>query len=317
MMSVFIGGLLVGCILAPLALGVFISYRLLRFPDLTVDGSFAVGAVLSARLILDGWDPASATFAGMIGGALAGLLTGLLAEVFNVRKLLAGILVMTALYSINLYILGKPSHSFNDEVTLYTWAQQASVWMFGPESFIVVSGAKIFPTKLVSLLFAGSTTILLLLSLQALFRSHLGLAIRAAGDNPAAARALGVNVSTMVILSLMLSNAMAALSGALLAQELGSAGFDHGLGMIVTGLACVILGGAFFRRSRFSVQLLSTVLGTLVYRLIIAFLLLLGVVSTDLRLFTAAFVLLALLLPGLLSGMNRRAGAKREGGLPC
>ncbi len=310
MISVLIGGLLVGFILAPLALGVFISYRMLKFPDLTVDGSFAAGAVVSARLIISGWDPASATLAGMAAGAATGFLTGFIATTFNVRRLLAGILVMTAMYSINMYILGKPSHAFNAEITLYTWAQQTAISIFGPAPAITLFGARIFTVKLVSLFFAASTTALLLAAMYALFKTQIGLAMRAAGDNAAAAASLGVNVSRMVIFALVLSNALAALSGAVLAQELGSAGFDLGLGMIVTGLACVIIGGALFRKGRFSVQLIAAVAGTLIYRLIIAFLLLAGVVSTDLRLLTSAFVLMALLLPSAIERLlNRRTAA--------
>jgi putative tryptophan/tyrosine transport system permease protein len=306
MISVVIGGLLIGFILTPLALGVFISYRMLRFPDLTVDGAFASGAVISARLIMLGWDPLTATMAGMAGGAVAGLLTGLLATRFGIRRLLAGILVMTALYSINLYILGKPSHAFNEEITLYTWAQQFSLWIFGPVLSIDLGASRIFPVKLVSLVFAGGTALLIVTALYLLFKTQFGLGMRAAGDNASAASAMGVNVPRMIISALVISNALAALSGAIFAQELGSAGFDLGLGMIVTGLACVIVGGALFRRSRFSMQLVATVAGTLLYRLIISLLLLAGVVSTDLRLLTAAFVLIALLLPPLLDRMLRR-----------
>lgn len=313
MISVIIGGLLIGFILTPLALGVFISYRMLRFPDLTVDGAFASGAVISARMILQGWDPLSATLLGMCGGAVAGLLTGLLATRFGIRRLLAGILVMTALYSVNLYILGKPSHAFNEEVTLYNWARDVAAWIFGPDPSVILLGSRIFTVKLVSLIFAGGTSVLIVAALYWLFKTQYGLAMRAAGDNPAAATAMGVNVQRMVITALALANALAALSGSIFAQELGSAGFDLGLGMIVTGLACVIVGGALFRRSRFSMQLVATVIGTLLYRLIISLLLLAGVVSTDLRLFTAVFVLIALLLPSALDRWPRRGQVPVKG----
>ncbi|MCZ7555113.1 MAG: ABC transporter permease [Bacteroidia bacterium] len=313
MISVIIGGLLIGFILTPLALGVFISYRMLRFPDLTVDGAFACGAVVSARMVLYGWDPLSATLLGMCGGAVAGLLTGLLATRFGIRRLLAGILVMTALYSVNLYILGKPSHAFNEEITLYNWAREVAVWFFGPEPSVILLGSRIFTVKLVSLVFAGCTSVLIVAGLYWLFKTQYGLAMRAAGDNPEAAAAMGVNVERMVIIALALANALAALSGSIFAQELGSAGFDLGLGMIVTGLACVIVGGALFRRSRFSMQLVATVIGTLLYRLIISLLLLAGVVSTDLRLFTAVFVLLALLVPSALDRWLRQGQVPVKG----
>jgi putative tryptophan/tyrosine transport system permease protein len=316
MISVVIGALLVGSILAPLAFGVFISYRLLRFPDLTVDGSFALGAVLSARCIIAGWDPASATAVGMLGGAAAGMLTAVIASTFRMKKLLAGILVMTALYSINLHILGKPSHSFHDEITLYNWARTFAQALFGTDSMMTVLGIRVFPVKLASLFFAGATSLAVLAALYLFFRTHAGLALRAAGGNATAARALGVNVPVMTTLALMLSNMLAALSGAMLAQEIGTAGYSDGLGMIVTGLACVILGSSVSAHKRFSVQLLATLAGALLYRLVIALLMFAGVPAIDLRLMTAAFVLLVLALPFLITRIRGR-GWKPGGDLSC
>jgi putative ABC transport system permease protein len=312
MISVTIGALSLGFIFFPLALGVFISYRILRFPDITVDGAFSLGAVISARMLIAGVEPITATLFGMLAGALAGLLTAVLITRFDIQKLLAGILVMTALYSVNVLILGQGSYSFNDEVTLYRYAQDAALSLFGTKGAATILGVRVFATKFMVMLFAGALALVLLTVLSLFFRTRFGLALRGAGENPSAVRAVGANVSLMIVSTLMLSNALAALSGSMFAQQLDTADTSNGIGMIVTGLACVLIGDAFFGRKSFRLRLFGALIGAVLYYIIIGWLMLTGEVENALLLFTALFVFLALVLPRWLHTLLKRETPEGE-----
>jgi putative ABC transport system permease protein len=303
--SAVVSALAQGFILAPLALGVFLSYRILRFPDLTVDGSFGTGAVVTAALMIGGMNPVPATLMGMLGGGIAGLCTALLVTHLGIRKLLAGILVMTALYNINAHILGGGSYPFIDEVTLSTYAEAAARALFDTDRMLVFLGMPFSSQNMVWVLFAGAVSVVLLAVLTVFFRTRFGLAMRAAGGNPSAARAVGANVSTMVVSTLVLSNALAALSGAMFAQFFRAAAITDGTGMIVMGLAYVLVGSTLFGQRRFALRLLGAVVGTLLYHLIIAVIVQSGEVQ-DLKLVAAAVVLCALILPPFMRKMFSR-----------
>jgi len=312
MISVAIGALAMGFMFAPLAMGVFLSYRILGFPDITVDGSFALGAVLTSRMIILGVEPMTATLIGMLGGALAGMLSGLLITRFGIEKLMAGILVMIALYSINFMILQQGSYAYNYDITLYNYASDAAEVMFGTAYRSEFLGLDYSPVRLVAMLFAGGMALLIAYVLLAFFRTRFGLSLRAAGSNPHAIRALGANVSVRIIAALAVSNAMAALSGAVWAQYYGSASLDDGVGMIVIGLACVLIGDAFLNRRSFGIRIFGAILGASIYELIRSYIMLTGLAGDYFKLITAVIVLLALLLPPRVRALRQRR--TQEGG---
>lgn len=305
MISVSIGALAIGFILAPLAMGVFLSYRILRFPDITVDGSFALGAVLTARMIQEGVEPVTATLIGMLGGAFAGLLSGLLITRFGIEKLLAGILVMIALYSVNFWILGQGSYSYNYDITLYTYARSAAEAIFGGTAMQTVLGISYSPIRTTIMLFSGGMATLIGWLLFWFFRTRFGLSMRAAGSNEQSVRALGANVPVRIIAALAVSNALAALSGAVWSQYYATAALDDGMGMLVVGLACVLIGEAFLRRRSFGVRMFGAILGAAIYELIRSYIMLTGLAGDYFKLITALIVLIALLLPGRLRAFGQ------------
>ncbi|MFZ1728989.1 MAG: ABC transporter permease [Bacteroidota bacterium] len=306
MLTVLIGGLTIGFILAPLAMGIHISYRMLRFADISVDGTFALGGMLAARLLMLNVEPVTATIGAVLAGSIAGAGTGFLITRLHIQRILAGILMMTALYSVNLYVLGKAAHSFDTEITLYSYAQRSAIALFGSTEAHTFFGMKFFPVRVMSMLYYGATSAAICGLLLLFFSTRLGMAVRGAGSNEAALRALGGNVPTFLVLALAISNGMAALSGALLSQELGMASITDGVGMIVVGLACVMIGDAFFGRLSFAWKFTGAVLGALIYRLLIAILMFSGVFSGDVKLFTTVFVIIALVLPRSLQRLRAK-----------
>ncbi len=309
MLTMVIGGLSLGFILVPLALGVHISYRMLRFTDISVDGTFALGAVVAARLIMTGMEPLSATLLAAIAGALAGASTGTLITRFGIQRILAGILIMTALYSVNSYILGQPQFDYAMHTTTVTYAESAAAALFGDLDARVLLGMKFFPRAVISLLFSGLISLVIIGGLLLFFRTRIGLAVRGAGSNEAAMRALGADVPWMLIIALSVSNGLAALSGALFTQELATVSVNDGVGMIVTGLACVMLGDAFFGRKTFAVRFVGAVVGALLYRTLIALFTFSDILSLDVRLVTAVFVTIALVMPRLLQKLRTARAA--------
>ncbi|PLX28693.1 MAG: ABC transporter permease [Ignavibacteria bacterium] len=284
----------------PLVLGVFLSFRLQRFPDLTVNGSFSLGAVVTAKMLMWGADPVTATFAGFLAGAGAGMITGALITGLHIEKALAGILVTIALYSVNVMILGSVEYPFGDLHTLLESMHAGAEQVFGSGSTASFLGIEVFIRPLFWLLVFGMFAVALLLGIRWFFRTRLGLAMRSAGENPSAARVVGANVSAMVILTLMLSNALAALSGTLWAQNWGTVSLEDGTSAIVIGLAGVLIGDAFFGKRRFSVRLVGVLAGTLLHELIQkAIVTLFGNVQQGLKLITTAVVILAIVLPRL------------------
>ncbi len=309
-MTLLIGSWTVGLILAILALGVFISFRIFSFPDITADGSLTLGASVAAALIVHGWSPWLATAAAMVAGALAGGTTGVLHTRFKINGLLAGILVATALYSVNLRVMARSNIPLLDARTLGSDLTDAVARVSGRVETLRILGSQVRYADAVSLVAVGLLVGALAWILRAFLRTSLGTAMRATGDNPRMIRSLGVDVGRMITLGLMMSNALVALSGAILAQYQGFADIQMGIGMIVWGLASVILGQALVGSGGLGLSISGAVLGSLLFRLMVALALRAGLDSQDLKLITAVFVFAALVLPRVIAGRTRRGAAR-------
>jgi putative ABC transport system permease protein len=295
-MTLFLGALTIGLILSLLALGIYISYRVFDVADITVDGSITLGAAICAVLIVKGTNPLLATLAGFAGGLAAGTVTGILQAKFKLNPLLSGILVMTGLYSVNLHVMGKSNVPLLTGTTFVTTAERLGrAWFGKPE--VNLLGWLVSARDLVTVLLALGLVVLVCLALYWFFRTELGTAMRASGDNPQMIRALGVNVERYRILGLALSNGLVALSGALLAQYQGFADAQMGIGMVVWGLASVIIGESLIGSRSLGLTIYGAVAGSVLFRLLVAIALRWGLNPNDLKLVTALFVFAALVLP--------------------
>jgi putative ABC transport system permease protein len=297
--------MIIGLILALLALGIFISFRVFDFPDITVEGSFTLGAVLGAMLIVRGMNPLLACLIAFAGGMIAGALTGLIHTRFKINPLLSGILVMTALYSVNLHILGRSNLPMPGAVTVFSSLEQISQWIFGGQEKVILLGWSVDAKDLLVLLAALVVVSIICIVLKWFFKTHLGTAMRATGDNAQMIRALGVNTKNMIVFGIALANGFVALSGAMMAQFQGFADVQMGIGMMVWGLASVIIGQAIVGETSVGYVIFGAVLGSVLFRLLVAIALRLGMNPNDLKIITAAFVFIALILPVL---MKRRKG---------
>ncbi|HSC28483.1 MAG TPA: hypothetical protein VLD67_14490 [Vicinamibacterales bacterium] len=307
-MSMLVGAFTIGAILSLLALGVFVSFRVFEFPDITVDGSITLGAAVAATLLVAQVHPVPATAIACAAGAVAGAATGVIHTRFGINKLLSGILVMTALYSVNLRVMGRSNVPLLSERTLATMAESAGTTALGADR-LHLAGWEVATRDVSVLVLALLVAMLAAATLFGFFRTHLGTTMQAAGDNAQMVRALGVNVNTMVVLGLALSNAMVALAGALLAQYQGFADVQMGIGMVVWGLASVIIGEALVGTRQLGFVITGAVMGSVLFRLIVAIALRGGLDPNDLKLITAVFVLVALVLPAMVS----RIAAVRRG----
>jgi putative tryptophan/tyrosine transport system permease protein len=305
-MSLLIGAFTIGAILSLLALGVFVSFRVFEFPDITADGSITLGAAVAATLLVAQVHPVLATAIACAAGAVAGATTGVIHTRFGINKLLSGILVMTALYSVNLHVMGRSNVPLLSERTLATMAESAGTTALGAR--LNLAGWEVSTRDVSVLVLALLAATLAAAILFVFFRTHLGTTMQAAGDNAQMIRALGVNVNTMIILGLALSNAMVALAGALLAQYQGFADVQMGIGMVVWGLASVIIGEALVGTRQLGFIITGAVMGSVLFRLLVAIALRGGLNPNDLKLITAVFVFVALVLPTMVS---RVAGARR------
>ena len=293
-MSLFslLGAVEIGLIFSLVALGVFISFRLLRFPDLTVDGSFPLGGAVCAVMIAGGHSPALATVCAMAAGAFAGFVTGWLNVKLKIMDLLASILMMIALYSVNLRIMGGPNVPLINDPTLFNQLQPASItdYAFRPLLLAVI-------------------VLIAKLAMDWFFLTERGLAIRATGTNARMARAQGVNTGAMVLLGMAISNALVALAGALFAQTQGGSDISMGIGTIVIGLAAVIVGEAILPSRRLVMTTLAVIVGAIVYRFFIALALnsdFIGLQAQDLNLVTAVLVTIALVVPQLKRRFSKK-----------
>ena len=293
-MSLFslLGAVEIGLIFSLVALGVYISFRLLRFPDLTVDGSFPLGGAVCAILISTGTNPWLATLAATAAGAVAGLVTGWLNVKLKIMDLLASILMMIALYSINLRVMGGPNVPLINDPTLFTLLQPPGLddyWARPLILLVVVIAAKLL--------------------LDWFFATERGLAIRSTGSNARMARAQGINTGAMVLLGMAISNALVGLAGALFAQTQGGSDISMGIGTIVIGLAAVIVGESILPSRRIVYATLAVIVGAIVYRFFIAAALnsdFIGLKAQDLNLVTAALVTVALVIPQLKRKLSSR-----------
>ncbi|MGG4551878.1 ABC transporter permease [Paenibacillus sp. FSL W8-0186] len=287
MVNSLIGALESGLLYALMALGVYITFRILDFPDLTVDGSFTTGGAIAAVMITKGANPVTATLLACFGGIIAGMLTGLLHTKGRINGLLSGILMMIALYSINMRILSKPNVALLGETTLFS---SVSPLLLMPFVVVVVK-----------------------LLLDLFFKTDLGLALRATGDNKRMIRSFGAHTDNTIILGLSLSNGLVALSGALIAQQSGFADITSGIGMIVIGLASVIIGEAILGARTVFFATLAAIVGSIVYRVVVALALRIPwFESSDLKLITAVIVIVALVLPSARRASKQRSLARKR-----
>lgn len=270
-----------GLLWAIMALGVFLTFRVLDIADLSVEGTFPLGAAVAATLIDAGHSVWFAMLIALIAGCIAGTVTALLTTKLKIPALLSGILTMIGLYSVNLMIMGKANVPLLRAETVFTLTED----LFGVSSVVATLIVGLIATTVVGVI------------MYWFFGTVLGTAIRATGCNPQMARAQGINTNVMVILGLLISNGLVALSGALVAQSNGFADVGMGTGTIVIGLASVIIGEVLFGTRSFKNWLISVVLGSVVYRAVIAIVLELGMPPNDLKLFTAVLVAIALSLP--------------------
>lgn len=296
------GAAIQGLLWGILAIGVFITFRVLDFPDLSVEGSFALGGSVTALLITKGMDPFFVLLFGMCAGALAGLVTGFLHTVFKIPGILSGILTMIALYSINVRVMDKSNISL---IKYDKFTTIASGWIKGILPSSISDGQVVsIATAIVGLVISG----LIIIGIYFFFGTEIGTAIRATGNNEHMVRALGTNTDTMKVLGLVLSNALVALSGGLVAQQQGYADVQMGVGAIVIGLASVIIGEVVFCRKdhSFGYKMVAVILGSVIYRVVIAIVLRLGMRSTDLKLLTAVIVAFALGLPVVIGKLKEK-----------
>ncbi|GEL78369.1 ABC transporter permease [Tenuibacillus multivorans] len=302
-----------GLIYAIMALGVYISFRILDFPDLTVDGSFVTGGAVAAVMIVGGTNPVIATLAGAIAGLLAGCVTGLLHTKGNINPLLAGILMMIALYSVNLRIMGQPNIPMLNETTLFSvlssWWQSLHLdaifiapfeWIgitdFAPDTFYIIVSMIVIALIVKKLL-------------DFFLRTEAGITLRATGDNQSMVKSFSTNTNLYIVAGMGISNALVGLSGALVVQHNGFADVNLGVGMIIIGLASVIIGEVLFGKDKIVRMTLAVILGSIVYRVIYSLALRVDFLeASDMKLITAIIVIAALVVPNMLE----KSKAKRQ-----
>lgn len=277
--SVVTGTLEKGLIFSFLALGIFISFRILDIPDLSVDGTFTLGVAVSVMNAYNG-HPIRGIILAVIAGAIAGCVTGLLITKLNVQPILAGIITMTALYSINLKIMSRPNISLWKKDTLFTYFEN----IFGENTNLIVAGIVLLMVSLILFLF---------------LKTQLGMSLRATGDNEFMVRASSINSDTMKILGFALANSLVSLSGAMYAQYSSAGDTNSGTGMLVVGLASIIIGEIFFKKHTILFGILSAIIGATAYRYILAFAMGLGMDSNYTKLFSAVIVAIAIAIPAV------------------
>ena len=283
-----------GLLWAVMALGVYVTFRVLDLADLTCEGSFPLGAATAATLMATGHSVSTAILAAAVAGMLAGAVTGFLTTKMKIPALLAGILTMIALYSVNLRIMGKANLSLLGVDTVFTFTQKAMGLNNAQTTFAV----------------GLTATLVIGIGMYWFFGTEIGAAIRATGFNQQMIRAQGVNTDMTIILGLIISNALIAISGALVGQNNGFADVGMGVGTIVIGLASVIIGEVLFGTRSFKNCMISVVLGSVVYRIVIAVVLQMGMPPNDLKLFTSVLVAIALSMPLIKAKFKGRKAAR-------
>lgn len=290
MISLLIPTVAQGLLWALMALGVYVTFRVLDIADLTVEGSFPLGAATAASMMVAGFGPLAALLGACVAGMLAGIITGILHTKMKIPALLAGILTMIALYSVNLRIMGKANLSLLGVDTTFKIAKSMMNLTMAQTTLVV--------------------TVLVGCFMYWFFGTQIGAAIRATGFNQQMIRAQGVDTDVTIILGLLISNALVAVSGALVAQSNGFSDVGMGTGTIVIGLASVIIGEVLFGTRSFKNCLISVVLGSIVYRIVIAVVLAMGMPPNDLKLFTSVLVAIALSMPLIKSKFGARKAVR-------
>ncbi|KRK78603.1 ABC transporter permease [Companilactobacillus nodensis] len=268
-----------GLLWAPLVIGVFITFRILDIPDLTTEGSFPFGAAVTISLMLHGQSTFIATIAGFLAGCLAGIVTGVLDTKLKIPSLLAGILTMTGLYSVNMHIMGKSNIPLLDQKVLTSYLPES----LAPDIQTIIVGL-IIVSIVVALLYS-------------LFKTRLGLSLMATGNNKEMSSANGIKTDGMIIFGYMISNGLIALSGSLIAQSNGYADIGMGIGTIVIGLASVLVGEIFLRGRKIMVRLLAMVFGAIIYRLLLTVAMGLGFPPDDLKILSAIILVIVICVP--------------------
>ena len=284
------GGATLGIIWAIMALGLYLTYRVLNYADLTVDGSLTLGGAISAVCVASGVQPILAILIATIGGMIAGSVTGFLHTKFKIPDLLAGILTQFGLYSINLRIMGKANFGLLNQTTLFSQIKAMGV-----------------PSKWAGFLVGIVFAVILIIVVYCFFGTEIGCALRATGNNPNMVRAMGSNTKTYIVLGLVVGNGLVAMAGGLLAQYQGYADINMGVGTIVIGLAAIMIGEVLFSKRTYIHRLTGVVIGSIVYRIIIAFVLrisltanlVIKITADDMKLITAIIVVIALVAPTL------------------
>lgn len=282
-MEYYLTAVVMGLCLSLMATGIFISMKIFKIPDITTDGSYTLGAVITAILLPAGYHPFVTILMVMIGGSLAGAITGFIHTRFKIDALLSGILTMTALYSVNLSLMGRsniPLINISSIFQLFTKEQTAVSDLITVVCFVgIITAAIIYVLK-----------------------TDFGIAMRATGNSISMSKSLGVNVNMMQITGLAIANALTALSGYLIAQYQGFSDINMGIGIVITGLGSVLIADAiisWLNITKLALQILLVILGSIIFRLVLAFTLSIGIDPTMLKLITALFVLVIVALPGL------------------
>lgn len=289
------GAIVQGVLWGILALGVYITFRILDIADMSVDGSFVTGGAVCAMLILNGFNPFIAVLISFVSGLLAGLLTGILITKFEIPSILAGILTQLSLYSINLRIMGQASVQLLKSETMFTMTEKA----LG------------FSIPNATLLIGVVSVIVIVALLYWFFGTEIGSAVRATGNNEKMVTAQGISISKTKIIGLMLANGLIALAGALITQSQGYANVSMGVGSIVIGIASIIIGEVLFGKNRsFMIRFVSIIFGSIIYRFIIAFILQIGLNADYLKLITALIVIASLSIPIVLERSKKKRAYK-------
>ena len=283
-------GATLGIIWGIMALGLYLTYRVLNYADLTVDGSLTLGGAISAVYVAAGVSPILAILLATIGGMLAGAVTGFLHTKLKIPDLLAGILTQFALYTVNLRIMGKANFGLLNEITLFSQIKALGV-----------------PSKWAGLVVGIVFAVILVILIYCFFGTEIGCALRATGNNPDMVKAMGANTKMYIVLGLVVGNGLVAMSGALLAQYQGYADINMGVGTIVVGLAAIMIGEVLFSKRTYFHRLAGVIIGSIVYRIIIAIVLrismnsnfIIKITADDMKMITAIIVVIALIAPGL------------------
>ena len=314
--SLIISALSQGMIYAPMALGVFVAFRILKTPDLTIDGSFVAGMCACAVVTIAG-HPYLALLCGLLVGALAGLITGLLQTKLGINAILSGILTMTGLYTVNFMMLGGQSNLYLQRSVVNSAGVESKVasdTLYKSFRALMVSltGNRKFDNNLSALIVTAVIVVLVAAVLAVFFRTRCGMAIRATGDNEEMVRSSSINADRSRVLGIMVSNALVALSGALLCEQQRYADLNFGSGMLVVGLASVIIGQVFFGLRGVTLGIISAAAGSLVYRLILQFAYKIDMPSYAVKLLSAVIVVIALILPRVKRLIAQRRRDKEE-----